>query len=117
MQKKRSKAVHLLTLLAFALERLPHTPVLQKPGKAVRTGSQGKERCWISSPQQWQHPGKAGDCLTAPQVARPGPGAGAGLLVGNSHLGFTFAVPTWNRVLKCCINGSFAGQVIYREGL
>lgn len=58
-----------------------------------------------------------GRTVTTPGADRPGPGVGAGQLVGHSCPGFMFAVPTWDRFLKCCINGSFARQVIYREGL
>ena len=65
MQKK-SKAIHLLTLLAFALGSLPGTAVLGKPGKAQtdRPGGGGAGRAaW----QWWQHPGTDGDSVTGSQ--------------------------------------------------
>lgn len=82
-------------------------PSLGSLAKPPRRGAGERGGAGHATPGWWQHPGKDGDCPTVCQ----------GEFIGNSHPGFTFAVPTWSRLLKCYINRSFAGQVVYREGL
>ena len=65
--RKKSKAVH-LTLLAFALESLPCTAILRKPGKAIQMGSQGEEEVLDVLPRGGGS--ILGRTVTTPQAAR-----------------------------------------------
>lgn len=71
----------------------------------------GKGGAGCVTPGRWQHPWQDSDSLAGCQGLR-------------ALAQCCLQVPAiqalhllWDRLLKCCINGSFVGQVIYREGL